>query len=86
MHFKMSSAISFNLNQSKFCHLVTPLLCTTQSQLSTTLYKKPFGKIVGKGENAGNPKQIPIFQSHLFCRLQMLSIWTSLEFNHLVKS
>ena len=50
-----------------------------------SLKKKPFENIVGKGENAGNqhfllflqcfllfPKQISIFQSHLFCRLQML--------------
>ena len=55
--------------------------------------------IVEKGENAGDQhfflfptmfllfqQQISIFQSHLFCRLQMLSIWTSLQFCHLVKS
>ena len=29
-------------------------LFTTQSRLLTTLYKKPFENIVGKGENAGN--------------------------------
>ena len=53
---------------------------------------KPFENIVGKGENAGNhdfllfpqyflpfPKQITIFQSPRFCRLQMLSVWTSLK-------
>ena len=64
-----------------------------------TLFKKPFENIVGKGENAGNqhflrfppcfllfPRQILIFQSHLFCRLQMLPIWTSLEFCCVVKS
>ena len=62
-----------------------------------TLYKKPFENIVGKGENAGNqhcllfpqcflpfPKQSSIFQSHLFCRLQILSNWTSLKICHLV--
>ena len=51
-----------------------------------------FENIVGKGENAGNQhfllfpqcflpatKQISIFQSHLSCCLQMLSIWTSLK-------
>ena len=53
---------------------------------------EPFEKIVGKGENAGNKhflyfpqcfllfsEQISIFQSHLFCHLQMLSIWTCLK-------
>ena len=32
------------------------------------------------------PKQISIFQSHLFCCLQMLSIWTCLKFCRLIKS
>ena len=72
---------------------------TTQSQLLTTQTEKPFENIVGKGENAGNlhfllfpqcflpfTKQISIFQSPLFCRLHMLSIWTSLKFCRLVKS
>ena len=49
----------------------------TQSQLLTTLYKKSFENIVGKGENAGNQhfllfplcflsfqKQISISESH----------------------
>ena len=31
-------------------------------------------------------KRILIFESHFFCRLQMLSIWTSLKFCCLVKS
>ena len=60
-------------------------LFTRQSRLLTTLEKKPFENIAGEGENAGNqhfllfpqcflpfPKQISIFRSHLFCRLQML--------------
>ena len=68
-----------------------------QSRLLTTLRKKPFKNIVGKGENAGNqhfllfpacflpfPNQFSIFQSHIFCRLQMLSIWTSLKFCRMV--
>ena len=72
---------------------------TTQSQLLTTLYKKPFEIIAGKGENAGNQHfllfpqcflpiqiQISIFQSHLFCHLQMLSSWTILKFCRHVKS
>ena len=61
--------------------------------------KKPFENFVGKGENAGNQhfllflqcflpfsEQISVLQSHLFCRQQMLSIWTSLKICHLVKS
>ena len=64
-----------------------------------TLYKNPFENIVGKGENAGNqhfllfpqcflpfPKEFSNFLSHLFCCLQMLSIWTSLKFYRFVKS
>ena len=63
-----------------------------------TLTEKPFGNTVGKGENIGNQhfllfpqyclpftKQISYLQSHLFCCLHMLSIWTSLNFCHLVK-
>ena len=70
---------------------------STQSRLLTTLKIKLFGNIVGKGENAGNqhflhflqyllpfPEQISSFQSHLFCRLHMLSI--CLKFCGLVKS
>ena len=30
-------------------------------------------------------RQISIFQSHLFCRLQMLSIWTNLKICRLVR-
>ena len=64
-----------------------------------TLRKKSFKNIVRKGENAGNqhfvlfpqsflpfPKKISLFESHLFCRLQMLSFLTSPKFCHLVKS
>ena len=63
----------------------------------TTLRKKTFENIVGKGENAGNQHFLlfpqcflPIqrrkssLELHLFCRLQMLSIWTVLEFCPLV--
>ena len=65
----------------------------------TTLKKKALENIVGKGVNAGNqhfllfpqcflpfPKLISIFATQLFCRLQMLSIWTSQKICHLVKS
>ena len=70
----------------------------TIPRLLTTLRKKPFEN-VGKGENAGNgqflhfqkcflptPTQISIFYSALLCRLQMLSVCTSLKFCCLVKS
>ena len=58
-----------------------------------TLNEKAIESIVGKGENAGKqhfllfpqcflpfPKHVLIFHSNLFCRLQMLSIWSSLKF------
>ena len=64
----------------------------------TNLRKKPFENIVRKGENAGNQHfllfpqcfllfltQITIFQSHLFCRLQVLSIRTSVKICCLVE-
>ena len=54
--------------------------------------EKPFENIEGKGENAGNQhfllfpqcflpllKQIPIFQPHSTCCLQVFSIWNSLK-------
>ena len=60
---------------------------------------KPLENIVGKGENAGNQhfllfplcfqpfsKRISFFQSLSFCRLQMLSIWTSVKICPLAKS
>ena len=60
--------------------------------------RKPFENIVGKEENAGNQHfllflqcfllfrtEIAIFGLHLFCCLQMLSIWTGLKFCRLVK-
>ena len=53
----------------------------------------PLENIVGKAQNAGNqhfllfpqcflpfPNQISIFQLHLVCQLQMISIWTSPKF------
>ena len=59
---------------------------------------KAFQNIVGIGENAGNqhflllpqcvppfPNQISVSEPHLFCRLQMLLIWTSVQFCGLVE-
>ena len=58
---------------------------TTQSRLLIPLERKAFENIVGKGENAGNqhfllfpqcflllPTPNSIFESQLFCQLQML--------------
>ena len=66
--------------------ILTPFF-TAQSRLLTTLGKKPFENIVGKGENAGNQhfllfqqrfllhqRKIAPFQHHSNCRLQMLRI------------
>ena len=63
-----------------------------------TLRMKASETIVEKGEHAGNQhfllfqqcflhfsKQILIFGSHLFCRLQVISIWTRQKFCRLVK-
>ena len=71
----------------------------TQSGLFMILRKTAFDNIVGKGENAGYqhfllfqqcflpfPNQISNFESLLLCRLQMLSIWSSPNICHLVKS
>ena len=64
-----------------------------QSLVFRAQVKEAFENIVRKGENAGNrhfplfsqcflpfPKEISIFWIHLFCHLQMLSIWKSLKF------
>ena len=63
-----------------------------------TLRKSFQNYCVGKGANAGNQhflifpqylrpfsKQNSISGTHLICRLQMLSIWTSLNFWHVVQ-
>ena len=79
--------------KGNFYLLTLNLLFTTQSRLLMTLYEMLFENIVGKGENAGNQHfllfpqcfisfsiQISFSKSHLFCCLQMLSIWKSLNF------
>ena len=76
-----SRSATFSTKPTKF----NLKLFTTQSGLSMTLRKKPFGNIVRKEENASNQhfllfpqffisfqKQISVFYSNLFCRLQML--------------
>ena len=59
----------------------------------STLCKKPFEHIVGKGENAGHQHFLlflqcflPCQEQILICCLQVLSIWTSLKFCSLVKN
>ena len=43
----------------------------------TTLTEKIYENIVGTGENTGNQMLVSKTKSkHLFCRLQMLSIWS----------
>ena len=54
MHIKRSTAICFNLYQSKILSSGTGLTLHMQSQLLKTLKKKPSENIVEKGENAGN--------------------------------
>ena len=86
------SAICFNLDQSKI--LSSGNVLTLHHTISTfnDPRKKPVENIVGKGFLLFPqcflpfPQQISMFQSHLFYSLQMLSIWTSLKFCHLVKS
>ena len=66
-------------------HLSLLTLYYTIPTFNTSRKKKAFENIVGKGDNAGYqhcllflqyfppfPKQILIFWSHLFCRLQTL--------------
>ena len=66
---------------------------TTLSHVLIQPRNKALENMVGKGENPGKqhfllfqqyflpfPDQISTFQSHLFCRLQILLIWTGLNF------
>ena len=61
--------------------------------------KEAFENMEGKAENAGDqhfllfprcflliPRRISVPNLHLFCRVQMLPIWTSLKICRLVKS
>ena len=70
----------------------------TNHRLLTTLGKKPFENIEGKGENVSNQHflfyqpcflpcqgKIAAFTPHWKCRLRMISIWARLEFCRLVK-
>ena len=66
---------------------------TALCRLVTSLAKKPFENVVGKGENAGTqhfflfPQRFLCYsrltapiQSHFNCRLLILSVWTGLKF------
>ena len=85
------------LNTGRMLNLDTYSPLTSQSRLLTSGKRKLLKTLWKKRENAGNQhfflqyflsflKQISNFESHLFCRLQMLRIWTSLKFCRLVKS
>ena len=62
-----------------------------QSLVFTALIKVAFENIVRKGENAGSkcfqpfPTEISTFLIHLFCHLQMLSIWSRPKFCYVGK-
>ena len=88
----MSSAICFNLEESKILLSGNGLTLYHTIPTYYDCYKKPFKNTVEKGENAGDQhfllfpqcflpmsKRISVFKSHLFCRLPLLSIWTSLK-------
>ena len=77
----------------------SPTVQPRKSRILRTMCQKPFENIVGKEENAGNQhfllflpyllpfsKQISIFQAHLYCRLQMLSIWKYLTLLRVVQT
>ena len=88
----MLSGICFNLDQSKILSSGNELTLYHTIPSLPTPKKKAFENIVGKGDNTGKQhfvlfpqcfllvrRQISFFESHLFCCLQMLSIWTSLK-------
>ena len=52
---------------------------TKQSLVFTTLEKKAFENIEGNVTMLDTFPEFSIFYSNLFCRLQTLSIWTSLK-------
>ena len=87
MHFKMSSAICFNLDQSKILlsgnGVIIPL--TNSHIFFMTLSKKLYKNIVGKEDDAGNhhfllfpqcfppcEREISPFKQELNCHLQIL--------------
>ena len=80
----------YKFEKSTFLSFGKELIFYHTIQTFNTSGKEAFKNIVGKGENAGNqhfllspqcfpsiPKRISVFKLHLFCHLQMFSIWTS---------
>ena len=65
MHFKMSSAICFNLDQSNILFSGNGLTLSETTE-STKCSKKSFENAVGKGEIA-RKKQFPQFFSKAVC-------------------
>ena len=62
--FHNMEKLSFSTKYNSWLDIVV-FNSTTQSQLLTTLGKKPFEKIVGKGENVGNQHFLLFPQSFL---------------------
>ena len=87
MHFEMSSAICFNLDQFKILSSGYGLTLYHTIPTFNDPKEEAFGKHCGKRRNDGNqhfllfPKTISIFDSHLFYRLKMLSTWSSINKN-----
>ena len=89
-HITVIRCFCTRLNLEYFMHLTLYHTIHTFNDLEKEF--KSFENM-GKGENGGNqhfpifpqcflpfPKQVSIFQSHLFCHLQMLSILASINF------
>ena len=87
-----SMHLHYALYQGGHHFSVHPLTFTTQCLLLTTLRKKPYENIVGKGENAGNQHFLLFPQCFLahqspkssvwlnsYCRLQLHPILISLK-------
>ena len=99
--FKISVDFFFDKEKNQFLLQTALSKLLTHSQTVPTLYdpvKEAFRKMVRKGENAGNQhfllfpqcflpftKQISYIHPLLFCRMQMLSVWTSLKYCSLVE-
>ena len=65
------------------------IVFTTQSRLLATLYRNHLKTLWKKEKNAGFPtyqRYKSIFEVLLLCRLQMLSVWTSVKICRLVRS
>ena len=95
----MKKGLLMNARNLKSKEIPAPLTLYHTIPTFNDREKEAFENIVGKGENAGNqhflllpqcflpiPKRISVYKLHLFCCLQMLSIWTCLKICSVVKS